>query len=186
VKGLQAKRIKNKKKRKKVKRAIQRLKSQRKRQWVRAGVFFVFCLSFVGAAFYSLYYQSTTLSAKDAEYVVQGYYTLDKLEGELVEAGKSDNPVKAGKNIKVLAGQVASYGNRKATVRNTVEGQKLLNRYYKSMKELGVNISTQADDFFMNEEKMTEFMEDIVIVRENQEKMLKYYNVKESAFKKPQ
>lgn len=121
------------------------------------------------------------LSQKDSKAVIQGYYLVDNIEKELQAAKTTDNDVKAGKNIKLLAGQLSSYGIYKATIRNTEQGQKALNKYYKSMKELGINLSSQTDGFFKDETLLNEFEADVAAVKKNQEAVVSYFKINEKA-----
>lgn len=186
VKVLKSKRFKNKTKRKKVKRAIQQMSKKKKGQRMKAIVFFVGSLLFVGGGVYSIYFQSTHLFAEDSSKVVQGYYAVQNLEQEFEAASTTDNTEKIGKNIKVLAGQMASSGINKASTRNTKEGQKLLNQYYKSLRELGMNLSSENNDFFKNEKRFEGFQKDLENVKKNQKAVFDYFGVNESAFKEKQ
>lgn len=171
----------SKKKQKKKKRKIRELmrKSKIQRNWgISLCVLFVL---FGSTAGYSLYYQTMHLSQKDSKAVVQGYFLMDNLENEMKTASTTENDVKSGKNIKLLAGQFSSYGIYKATIRNSGIGQKKLNKYYKSMKELGINLSSQPDDFFKNELLLNEFEMDLAAVKRNHEEIIRYFNVNKNA-----
>lgn len=171
----------SKKKQKQKKRKVRELikTSKRQRNWgISLSIVF---LAFGLAAGYSLYYQAMHLSQKDSKAVVQGYYLMDNLENEMKTAKTTEEEVKSGKNIKLLAGQFSSYGIYKATVRNSEAGQKKLNKYYKSMKELGINLSSQPNDFFKNETILNEFETDLAAVKKNHEEVVSYFNINENA-----
>ncbi|WP_207694724.1 hypothetical protein DOK67_0000530 [Enterococcus sp. DIV0212c] len=177
-----AKRTKVKKKKQKQKRRkIRELTKKSKKQRNVGIILSLLFLVSASTAGYSLYYQSMHLSQKDSKAVIQGYYLLDNLENELKEAKTTDNDIKAGKNIKLLAGQLSSYGIYKATIRNTEQGQKVLNKYYKSMKELGINVSSQTDEFFKNEALLNEFEADLTAVKKNQAAVVSYFKINEKA-----
>ncbi|EOL49006.1 hypothetical protein [Enterococcus caccae] len=177
VKRTKVSKKKRKQKKSKVKKMMQ--KSKKQRNW---GMALVILFLFSGfAAGYSLYYQAMHLSQKDSKAVVQGYYLMDNLEKELKTAKTTENDVKSGKNIKLLAGQLSSYGIYKATIRNSETGQKKLNKYYKSMKELGINLSSQPNDFFKNETLLTEFETDLTAVKKNHEEVVRYFNINKNA-----
>ncbi|EOH94606.1 hypothetical protein UAW_02360 [Enterococcus haemoperoxidus ATCC BAA-382] len=171
----------SKKKRKQKKYKVRKLlqKSKKQRNWGTA-LIILFLLSGFTAG-YSLYYQAMHLSQKDSKAVVQGYYLMDNLENELKTAKATENDVKSGKNIKLLAGQLSSYGIYKATIRNSEAGQKKLNKYYKSMKELGINLSSQPNDFFKNETLLNEFEMDLATVKKNHEEVVHYFNINKNA-----
>lgn len=169
----------NKKKQKKLKIRELIKNSKKQRDW---GIslcilFLVFSLD----AGYSLYYQTMHLSQEDSRAVVQGYYLIDTLENELEAAKTTKNDVKSGKNIKLLAGQFSSYGIYKATIRNSKAGQKKLNKYYKSMKELGINLSAQPNDFFKNKTQLNEFEKDLDTVKKNHEDVVRYFKINKNA-----
>ncbi|ALS02831.1 hypothetical protein ATZ33_16040 [Enterococcus silesiacus] len=170
-----------KKKKKQKKRKIRELTKKSKKQWTFGIVLsLLFVLSMLSAS-YSLYYQAMHLSQKDSKAVIQGYYLVGNIEKELQAAKTTDNDIKAGKNIKLLAGQLSSYGIYKATIRNTEQGQKTLNKYYKSMKELGINLSSQTDGFFKDEMLLNEFEADVAAVKKNQAAVVSYFKINEKA-----
>jgi hypothetical protein len=170
-----------KKKQKQKRRTVRKLTKQRKRQrnsgLILTGLFLVTGFS----AGYSLYYQAMHLSEKDSKAVIQGYYLMNHLEKELATAQTGENVVKSGKNVKNLAGQMSSYGIYKATIRNSETGQKVLNKYYKSMKELGINLSSQPNDFFTNEQALKDFNADLAAVKKNHKQVVDYFNINEAA-----
>lgn len=51
----------------------------------------IFAAVFAGGSFYIQYHQSTSLTAKDSENVVQGYFILQELEKQLTELPNSSN-----------------------------------------------------------------------------------------------
>lgn len=177
-----AKRTKvKKKKQKQKKRKIRKLIKKSKKQRTAGVILSLIFLLFTTAAGYSLYYQAMHLSPKDSKAVVQGYYLVDTFEKELKSAKTTDNDVKTGKNLKLLASQLSSYGIYKATIRNTEQGQKILNKYYRTMKELGVNVSSQPDEFFQDETLLKEFETDLAAIKKNQEAVVSYFKINEKA-----
>lgn len=183
---LKTKRFKNKKKQKRLKRTIQQTMKKKKKQMVRGILFFVGAVLFVGGAVFSVYYQATHLFEEDSAAIVQSYYAVENLDKEFKSAESTDQVEKVGKNIKILAGQMASSGNRKATIRNTKTGQKLINQYYKSLRELGVNLTSESNDFFKDKTRLEGFEADLANVKKNQKAVFDYFGVKESAFKEKQ
>jgi hypothetical protein len=177
VKRTKVKKKKQKQKRRTIKKLIKQGKRQRN-----FGIVLTLLFLLTGfTAGYSLYYQAMHLSEKDSKAVVQGYYLMTNLEKELETAQTTENEVKSGKNIKNLAGQMSSYGIYKATIRNSQEGQKALNKYYKSMKELGINLSSQPNDFFKNETLFNDFNTDLATVKKNHKLVVDYFNINEEA-----
>ena len=72
---------------------------------------------------------------------------------------------------------MSSYSIKKASTLNTVEGQRILNRYYQAMAELGINISRESRTLSSDPEAITESLEDIEKLQTNQEKVLEFYQV---------
>ncbi|WP_086314243.1 hypothetical protein A5821_001851 [Enterococcus sp. 7F3_DIV0205] len=177
VKRTKVKKKKQKQKRRKIRDL--RNKSKKQRTWGIVLSLLVVVSSITAG--YSLYYQSMHLSQKDSKAVIQGYYLVENFENELKEAKTTENDVKAGKNIKLLAGQLSSYGIYKATIRNTEQGQKVLNKYYKSMKELGINVSSQTDGFFKDDALLNEFEADLATIKKNQAAVVSYFKINEKA-----
>ena len=79
---------------------------------------------------------------------------------------------------------MASYHGLSASSLNKKEGQILLNRYYNSIKELGINTSSQAQDFFNNQELTDEFLKDVDKAKNYQSDVIKYYKVNQDELKK--
>lgn len=184
LKQLKKKRSRNKKKRKKLKRAIRQLQDKRKRQWGNVFLLLILAIGLGGGAFYARYYQGTTLNERDSDGIVQGYYLVEEISGQLDSIDSAESTTKVVSNIKELSGRLASYGSRRASARLTTENQSLLNKQYTYMKELGININGQADSFLDDEEKLTEFKEDLKRTQEHQQKVLNQFRIDENSLKK--
>ncbi|OJG56157.1 hypothetical protein RV06_GL000273 [Enterococcus haemoperoxidus] len=160
------------------------LKKKKKRR-NNAIVCFLACIIFGGGVGYLYYYQSTNLMAKDADSIAQGYYLLKDMTNELNRAGSEEgSKEKAENNLRVLSGKIASYGAKQASSVNTEEGQLVLNRYYRAMKEFGTNTVSNYISIYGNQEMVDEFIEDIKNVQKYQKKVFAFYKVNEEAFKK--
>ncbi|WP_242596200.1 hypothetical protein [Enterococcus plantarum] len=141
-------------------------------------------VALAGGMSYLSYYQSMNLTTGDSDSVVKGYYLLRDFEEQLTIArDKSDDEEKLQKNIRYLATSMASYGTKKASEVNSEEGQITLNRYYNSIKQLGMNASTQTKNLFGNQELVDSFLADIKKVQVYEKETFGYYKVNESAFK---
>ncbi|MEI5991693.1 hypothetical protein [Enterococcus crotali] len=184
LKKLPNKKFKNKKKNRKIARKKQQLMKQKKKSvrlfWVMA----VITAILAGGMSYLSYYQSMNLTTEDSDSVVKGYYLLRDFEDQLIVArDKSDDEEKLQKNLRYLATSMASYGTKKASDVNSEEGQITLNRYYNSVKQLGMNASTQTKNFFGNQELVDNFLADIKKAQVYEKETFDYYKVNESAFK---
>lgn len=177
---------KNKKKRKRWKRAQQELNAQRSRQrngWI---TFLLLALLAGGGSFYTRYYQQYHLQSEDSEAIVQSYYLLDELTTQLKELETGTTPQKNYKNIHELSGRLGSYGLRKAFEGLTEDNQKLLNRYFVLLRELGVNLNGQKLEGLQNTETIQGYLTDIEKAQESQAKVFKQFKVNEAALKKNQ
>lgn len=184
LKKLPNKKFKNKKKNRKIARKKQQLMKQKKKSvrlfWVMSFVTVVLA----GGISYLSYYQSMNLTTEDSDSVVKGYYLLRDFEDQLIIArDKSDEEEKLQKNLRYLATSMASYGTKKASDVNSEEGQITLNRYYNSVKQLGMNASTQTKNFFGNQELVDSFLADIKKAQVYEKETFDYYKVNEAAFK---
>lgn len=100
LKKLTKKRVKNKKKRKRLKRAVQQLREKRKRQWGNVFLLLVLAIGFGGGAFYARYYQGKTLNERDSDGVVQGYYLVEEISGQLDNINDAESTAKVVSNIR--------------------------------------------------------------------------------------
>ena len=138
-----------------------------------------------GGYVYASYYQSINLSQADKEAVVKAYYLLTDLEKQLesVNNGEAEESSLAT-NLQNLGGSMSSYANIRASELNKEEGQVILNRYYNIVKNVGINITGQAFEFFEQEQLVDEFLEDISKARVYEKEVFKFYKVDEKNLKK--
>lgn len=133
---------------------------------------------------YFYYYTLVNLSSTDKKLVVEGYYLLRDLEKQLDTAlKKNEDQVPTKENIKHLSNNLASFGTSKANVMNSQQGQAVLNRYYKSLCQLGVNAGLQTNNFYESPELIEEFMSDLQKVIKKEKQIFNYYKVDESKMK---
>lgn len=175
----------NKSKKKKLKKEAKQLKKTKKRFLISFIVFLFLSLGFGGGATYTSYYQSVNLSEKDSESVVQAYYLIEDFDKQLVlaKSGKN-NREKTVNKISELAGKMASFGVLKASYLNKEDGQIKLNRYYNIVKEIGINASSQSQDFYENEELIESFQNDVKKAKAYQKEVFKFYKVDEKSLAK--
>ncbi|MBP2099893.1 hypothetical protein [Enterococcus rivorum] len=182
-KFLPKRKSKNKKKNRKIARKRRYLMKRKKRSFRFTIIFLLFSLILGGSSAYLSYYQSMNLTTDDSDAVVKGYYLLRDFEKQVqMGASKQDEEEKVQQNIRYLATSLASYGTKSASALNTQEGQLALNRYYNALKELGMNASTQTNNFFGNEKLKEEFLVDIEKAQAYEQKAFDYYKVNANAF----
>lgn len=143
----------------------------------------------VGVAFglgglYMKHYIATNMSSEDTEVVVNGYYLIRDFEEQIELAGKgTEDQDKLARNIKYLANTMASYALYSANPLNSEEGQLGLNRYYKSIQELGINHSVTYNQFYGNEDAVKETKKDIEKIKATEKKVYSYFGIDEAALK---
>jgi len=76
---------------------------------------------------------------------------------------------------------LSSYSIKQASTVNTIEGQMLLNRYYNSMSELGINISRNSTLLLSEDDVLEEALADVKKIQLYQKKVLDFYKVNTSA-----
>ena len=186
IRSMKKIRLKNKRKRKKQLRQRRELEKKRKKQIRLVTTFLVCTLVFGSGALYSRYYQATNLGKKDSDAIVQGYYLMNEIQGQLEQVETTENEVKLQKNLYDLSARLASYGAREANGRLSDEGKILLNRLYTNMKELGLNMANQSIETLRNKGVLEGYLADIKKAKENQAKVFTYFNVNENALKQKQ
>lgn len=182
LRRLPVRRLKNKKKRRAVARKRHRLTQSRKKSLGFCLVLLLLTGLLGGASFYLADYQAMNLTTDDADSLAKGYYLLSDFEDQLMIAKeKGDEEEKIQKNIRYLATAMASYGTKKASDVNSAEGQLTLNRYYNSIKQLGMNASTQTKNFYGNSQIVDSFLEDIKNTQSYEKAAFVFYKVDEMA-----
>lgn len=185
LKKLPTKKGKNKKRNKQIFLKRNQLKKDKKKQLRGGMTAFIFACLLTGGISYLSYYQSMNLSSNDSDIVVKSYYLLRDFEQEITTAkDKGDDEEKVQQNIRYLATSMASQGIKKASIINTEEGQLILNRYYNSVKQLGMNASTQTKNFYGNTKLVDDFLADIQKVASYEKEAFDYYKVNQSALEK--
>ncbi|MGM0125939.1 hypothetical protein IGI37_003340 [Enterococcus sp. AZ194] len=149
------------------------VKKQRKRTLLS----FLIGIILVAGGFYGRNYQATTISKEDSAAYVTGNFLTTEMQGQL--ALITEDPGRARTNITELSGRMASFGIKRADGRLNIEGQRILNRYYKQMKEFGLNIAGQMEQVLTEEEVRTNYENDLATIIETQKKVAEFYELKE-------
>ncbi|MBO0473357.1 hypothetical protein IGL98_003318 [Enterococcus sp. DIV0840] len=176
-------RTKNARKRKKIKRALKKAKAKHKKQGWNLVICIMFACIMSGTAFYARYYQATNLGERDSEGIVQGYYLLNETKNQINTLSESDNPEKAGNNLRELAAKLSSFGMRGPDGRLTAEGQRSLTRYYNQVKELGLNLNNQSAEMMENAQTRETYINDLQKAQKIQAKIITYFKINENALK---
>ncbi|MBL1229469.1 hypothetical protein IW492_09520 [Enterococcus sp. BWB1-3] len=183
LEGLKKKRPKNKKKRKKWQR-ICRKAEQYKKKRRRNGIFLlIMAVLLGGGASYTRYYQLTNLSTSNAAALAKIYYLIGEIDSQIESYNNGASIEKTEKNIRDLSQQLTSASVETAYMGLSVDGQKKLNRYFTSAKNLGINLNAQARVILENLEQMEMYQSDIEKIKENQQEIFKEYQVNEHALK---
>lgn len=148
--------------------------------------FLVLVLLFFSVSGFARYYQQTHLSASDSEVIVQSYFLLDNIETQLNHIEKEENPQKAANNLKKLTSSLVSYTVTRPSGTLSAENQRLLNRYYQTVQELGVNLSHQELSDLEDSEVMTSYQQDLEKAKKMEKKIFKNFRVNEQALKENQ
>ncbi|OTN88812.1 hypothetical protein A5819_001304 [Enterococcus sp. 7E2_DIV0204] len=185
VKKLPSNRIKNKKKKRMIARKRQQFLKKKKVNIRYSTIFLILAIMFGGMSGYFFYYQAMTLTKDDSDSVAKAYYLLRDFEKEIIHAKeKKEVEEKVQKNIRYLATAMASYGSKKASKNNSREGQIILNRYYNAIKQVGMNASTQTNNFYGNTSIVDDFLMDVKKIQRYEKSTFTYYKVDKSAFLK--
>ncbi|MGX6969581.1 hypothetical protein [Vagococcus bubulae] len=181
LKQLSKKRVKNKKQKREKKEEKKALTKKKHSILILFIVSLVSSILFFSGSAYIKYYQSMNLTQEDSKSIVSSYYLIRDFEDQLkLLRDKKDDQVKLEQNIRQLSTSMASYGTKKASTVNSVDGQLILNRYYNSVKQLGMNASTQTKNFYGNSELVNDFLKDIQGAKDYEGDVFRYYKVDKS------
>ncbi|MHC5247444.1 hypothetical protein [Enterococcus sp. LJL90] len=173
---------KNKKKRMRFLRAQKKIQQQKKASLRKVVILFFAALIFGSGTAYGMFYQSTNLSSDDADLVARSYSLVREVQEQLLSAENQEEEEDAiNRNIRYLSTSLASYGSKVANSLNTVDGQTVLNRYYASLGELGLNLTRQAADFYGNPELVAQYSSDIERVITLEDAAFDYFQVNKDA-----
>lgn len=175
-------RVKNKKKRRLLLKRKQEMEKKRKKSIVFAVLFFLLMIFGGATSAYTVYYQASNLSVDDKKALVSGYFYLRDTEAQLnnVKTEVSDELIT---DLNNLSARIAAFALNKADYRISEEGQNQLNRYYTSMKEYGLNVSSRLSQVKQNPEIVDELMTDMEKVKKNEKKVFETFKVNEQALK---
>lgn len=174
---------KNKVKRKQWLRARGKLDKRRKRYRTNVILFLFMMMISAGSAFYARYYQLTNLTSEDAKVVVQGYILTEDLKEQIIIIKEGGSVEKVYPQFQEITALLVTYGNRPVSGGLSEEGAKLLTRYFVSMKNAGLNLSTLSEEQLGKQETLDGYLKDIEKINQRQKAVFKYFSVNESALK---
>ncbi|MCA5011432.1 MULTISPECIES: hypothetical protein [unclassified Enterococcus] len=174
-------RTKNKKKRKRIIRAKRTAQRKQKKNLLISIVFFIISLMCGAGSAYTIYYQANNLSESDQKAIVNGYYYLNEVDNQLEEAANNGDEKVISTNVNTLASRLSGFALNKADYRISSDGQLLINRYYTSMKELGVNLSSQPVEVYKDSNQIEALKADIEKVKKNEKAVFKKFKVDEQS-----
>lgn len=176
-------RVKNKKKKKKLRIKIRKLQKKQRSQLYRVCVFLLLMFLTAGGALYARYYQLSNLTVEDAAVVANGYYLVGEVEKQLNSLEKGASAEKTIKNIKSISSQLTSSSAQTPSRGMSVEGQKLLNRHFTLMKNLGINLYGQSQEALKKPATVGEYLNDIKKIHASEQTVFKEFKINESALK---
>lgn len=173
-------RTKNKRKRKAIARKRRQLQKKKKKSLIAGFLCLIIMLIGIATSMYTVYYQSTNLGEEDKKAIVSGYYNLRDIEDQL-QLAESGEGERAEQNLKNLSLRLAAFALNRADYRINGDGQMRINRYYSSMKELGINLSSQGKGFYNDSSLLESFKEDIERVKKNEQAVIKQFKINEKS-----
>lgn len=130
-------------------------------------------------------YISRHLFSDDLETVMSGYFLVDNYEKNMIQSKESNGDVEdVAKTLADNANRMASYMTETPSDMLSVEGQRVLNKYYRSLSEIGMNTVPIVKEFYGNEELSTEYIQNLKIVKDNQKEVFNYFNIDENRIHK--
>nr|WP_242700736.1 hypothetical protein [Enterococcus sp. DIV0212c] len=180
---LKMRRTKNKQKRRKLKKELARLQRQKQRQVRNSLIFLVVSVLLIAGAFYTRFYQQTSLSANDGEIIVQSYFLVDSIEKDIQGIQNGADPEKSQEKISTMTALMVTYGNLPPSGSLTKDRQQMLKKYYQGIRELGMNLNSQAARRLGEPEIVEGYLSDIKQLKQSQQQIFQTFKVNESALK---
>ncbi|ALS02584.1 hypothetical protein ATZ33_14725 [Enterococcus silesiacus] len=178
---LKSKRVKNKRKKQKIKRMLAKLKKQQKKN-IRTSVFlFLLGALTLGGGMYARYYQQTNLETEDANAIIQSYFLVGEIEKDLQSLSEGSDPGKVNEKLTEMTSLLITYGNKNAFGGLSLDGQKKLNRYYALVREFGVNFSSRTLENLKDTAYVANYLEDITKIKKSQKQIFDVFKVNETA-----
>lgn len=180
-----SKEAKKKKKKRKIKKEITYVTQQKKSSSKFFFTFIVLSSLSLGGYFGIKNYFEKNLSKKDMNFVMSTYFLVNDYQANIEDAKNSNGEQnEVTKKISNISYKMSSYATEEPNELLSVEGQRLLNRYFKSISELGINTVPIYQQFYGNAELSDEYIDNVKAVKQNEKELFKYFKIDESRIKK--
>lgn len=184
MKNLSKKRTKDKKKRRKMRKKREQINIKKVKNIKKAIMFLVLAIVSVAGAAYARYYQMTTLTSEDGNAIIQSYFLTDEIEKNLLTIQEGASAEKVKNNLQERSSLLASYGATDPSAGLAVDGIKVLKRYFRKVREYGVNVYSLRVEQLQEPETVTKYLDELKGIKEMQQKIFKQYGVNQSALTK--
>lgn len=179
------KRKKNIKKKKIYKREFNYITEQKRSSSKFFIIFMVLSSLSLGGYFFSKNYFEKNLSKDDMNMIMSTYFLVNDYEANLENAKNSKGETKElSKKIADISYKMSSYATEEPNKIISTEGQRLINRYFKSISELGINSVPIYQQFYGNIDLSNEYIDSIKIIKQNEKALFKYFKIDENRIKK--
>lgn len=178
---LKQKKLKSRKRHSLNKRVTQK-EGERTKLVIRSITFLIAGIFTMTGSLYVYYYQSTRLNQTDQTSIALGYYYLNMLEQELSIVEQTGERATTAINLDTLGTRLSAFALIVADSHLDSEAQIALNQYYNHIKELGLNLSGQPQQFYANPQSLAAVTSDLKKVRQIEKAMLLTFKVDESNF----
>lgn len=169
------KKKKNKKRFKKRRAQLERKVRKQRNQVILLSILEIVVLS---GLFGFIYYQTINVASLDSDSIVRGYFLVDDFSKEIEKASVSEDEESSKQNIKYLALSMATYSNKQADTSNTKEGQRLINKYYSMVGQLGMNATRDMNSFYGNKNNVLEsYKAELARVKDSENKAFEFYKI---------
>lgn len=183
-KVLSKKRVKNKKKRRQLKRILTSISKKRMKKIIQISICLVFSIISLSVGLYGRYYQSLHLNADDKEVISQSYFVLEEVKTELSNIKTGSDVDKSQQKLKDMLSMLVSYTSRQPSTALSVEGQQLLRNYYKKATELGTNLYGQTPAQLNDKKRIDGFLTDISSLQKKQKEIFETFGINSNSVKK--
>lgn len=174
----------NKKKKRRLKKDTRKLKVENKKNIKRIIIYLVLGLFLLGSNFILKNYVSKNLLADDRETVIRAYFLVQDYTEDLNKAKNvEDERTAIEENLSIMSHKLASFATAVPSDLVSIEGQRLLNRYFKSISELGINTVNLSNQFYDNSELADEYLANIELVKQREKEVFTYFKLEESRIK---
>ncbi|MBO0466522.1 hypothetical protein JZO73_03135 [Enterococcus plantarum] len=183
-KTLSKKRVRNKKKRHKLKRQLANISKKRTRKIIQLSICLFLSFIILSVGLYGRYYQSLHLNADDKEIISQSYFVLEEVKAELSNIKSGSDVDKSQQKLKDMLSMLVSYTSRQPSTTLSIDGQQQLRNYYKKATELGTNLYGQTTAQLNDSKRIDGFLTDISSLQKKQKEIFETFGISSDSVKK--